>query len=123
MHTELLVRFGYGSIVPWATRRHDGRRQFVAGPDRLVLAADVPLRGRDMKTVGRFEVREGEEVGFVLSWTPSRSEEHTSELQSLMRISYAVFCLKKKITNLQSVLRHLFAKLTNPYSIHIHQLI
>src|SRR3546814_5779790 len=36
-------------------------------------------------------------------WTPARrwkvrrSEEHTSELQSLMRISYAVFCLKKKI--------------------------
>src|SRR3546814_4365159 len=29
----------------------------------------------------------------------SRSEEHTSELQSLMRISYAVFCLQKKITN------------------------
>src|SRR3546814_10428554 len=30
---------------------------------------------------------------------PPRSEEHTSELQSLMRISYAVFCLKKKTTN------------------------
>src|SRR3546814_10409470 len=30
------------------------------------------------------------------SWPFSRSEEHTSELQSLMRISYAVFCLKKK---------------------------
>src|SRR3546814_6855389 len=30
---------------------------------------------------------------------PSRSEEHTSELQSLMRISYAVFCLKKKMLN------------------------
>src|SRR3546814_3093450 len=30
------------------------------------------------------------------SWSPPRSEEHTSELQSLMRISYAVFCLKKK---------------------------
>src|SRR3546814_1852462 len=30
---------------------------------------------------------------------PDRSEEHTSELQSLMRISYAVFCLKKKIKN------------------------
>src|SRR3546814_4747468 len=29
---------------------------------------------------------------------PARSEEHTSELQSLMRISYAVFCLKKKTT-------------------------
>src|SRR3546814_6922393 len=32
----------------------------------------------------------------LLGWTPRRSEEHTSELQSLMRISYAVFCLKKK---------------------------
>src|SRR3546814_3592551 len=31
-------------------------------------------------------------------YVPARSEEHTSELQSLMRISYAVFCLKKKIT-------------------------
>src|SRR3546814_6968166 len=30
------------------------------------------------------------------SYLPTRSEEHTSELQSLMRISYAVFCLKKK---------------------------
>src|SRR3546814_1811570 len=34
---------------------------------------------------------------------PFRSEEHTSELQSLMRISYAVFCLKKKNTYLQSI--------------------
>src|SRR3546814_946191 len=33
----------------------------------------------------------------VLELSPQRSEEHTSELQSLMRISYAVFCLKKKI--------------------------
>src|SRR3546814_10026927 len=31
-------------------------------------------------------------------WAAKRSEEHTSELQSLMRISYAVFCLKKKKT-------------------------
>src|SRR3546814_6444460 len=38
----------------------------------------------------------------MIDWHPiineSRSEEHTSELQSLMRISYAVFCLKKKKT-------------------------
>src|SRR3546814_3620271 len=32
-----------------------------------------------------------------------RSEEHTSELQSLMRISYAVFCLKKKIINIYNI--------------------
>src|SRR3546814_2788554 len=36
----------------------------------------------------------GDAIGFTLFYT--RSEEHTSELQSLMRISYAVFCLKKK---------------------------
>src|SRR3546814_1535624 len=34
-----------------------------------------------------------------LLFTETRSEEHTSELQSLMRISYAVFCLKKKNIN------------------------
>src|SRR3546814_4483346 len=38
-------------------------------------------------------------LGVIAAWRvgrPVRSEEHTSELQSLMRISYAVFCLKKK---------------------------
>src|SRR3546814_1368476 len=35
-----------------------------------------------------------------------RSEEHTSELQSLMRISYAVFCLKKKITYRKNKITH-----------------
>src|SRR3546814_2719724 len=34
---------------------------------------------------------------------PDRSEEHTSELQSLMRISYAVFCLKKKTSSIISI--------------------
>src|SRR3546814_5220916 len=36
------------------------------------------------------------------SSAPGRSEEHTSELQSLMRISYAVFCLKKKNKNINT---------------------
>src|SRR3546814_7869243 len=36
-----------------------------------------------------------------------RSEEHTSELQSLMRISYAVFCLKKKKTNTATHLHYI----------------
>src|SRR3546814_9519345 len=35
-------------------------------------------------------------LGLILDRNAARSEEHTSELQSLMRISYAVFCLKKK---------------------------
>src|SRR3546814_4028920 len=38
---------------------------------------------------------------------PTRSEEHTSELQSLMRISYAVFCLKKKRYNQYQTYTHI----------------
>src|SRR3546814_2041370 len=42
------------------------------------------------------KTRQGERPLSSRRWLPRRSEEHTSELQSLMRISYAVFCLKKK---------------------------
>src|SRR3546814_5298450 len=42
------------------------------------------------------EVLRGDDVEELAPGRQSRSEEHTSELQSLMRISYAVFCLKKK---------------------------
>src|SRR3546814_10554378 len=46
----------------------------------------------------------------VLTWSlsipVSRSEEHTSELQSLMRISYAVFCLKKKKRHIKRTPQH-----------------
>src|SRR3546814_1245465 len=45
-------------------------------------------------------------AGSIVEHTPVRSEEHTSELQSLMRISYAVFCLKKKNTAQQQNTRH-----------------
>src|SRR3546814_5168596 len=48
--------------------------------------------GADMKTKYKETARGGLAVNVI------RSEEHTSELQSLMRISYAVFCLKKKNT-------------------------
>src|SRR3546814_8899451 len=43
--------------------------------------------------LARFDLNAGNRLATA---DPSRSEEHTSELQSLMRISYAVFCLKKK---------------------------
>src|SRR3546814_10771661 len=47
----------------------------------------------------RVATRVGEAQARVAAMLLLRSEEHTSELQSLMRISYAVFCLKKKIQN------------------------
>src|SRR3546814_4646199 len=55
------------------------------------VAAAVELVGRGVVGVLRQEA-----VQVVVVDEASRSEEHTSELQSLMRISYAVFCLKKK---------------------------
>src|SRR3546814_10573507 len=65
-----------------------------------VYEAGIALTGTEVKSLrfGEGSIAEsyaevkGEEV-----WLVNRSEEHTSELQSLMRISYAVFCLKKKI--------------------------
>src|SRR3546814_5666920 len=55
-------------------------------------ALDLACRGRPFSPSDR---RGREQVDHQLLHPP-RSEEHTSELQSLMRISYAVFCLKKK---------------------------
>src|SRR3546814_5025676 len=50
------------------------------------------------KSGHKWTSKEGEEVeGTTFKFLALRSEEHTSELQSLMRISYAVFCLKKQI--------------------------
>src|SRR3546814_1259089 len=42
-----------------------------------------------------------------------RSEEHTSELQSLMRISYAVFCLKKKKTYIRNTTKHTYTHINS----------
>src|SRR5213082_1758174 len=52
-------------------------------------------------------------------WRPKRSEEHTSELPSPDTISYAVFCLKKKITiPYRTILGHTHSTATTKYYIH-----
>src|SRR3546814_7051566 len=60
-----------------------------SGMVRLTRAAMVPIRV-EMTTAIQISLTP------QLNLVKCRSEEHTSELQSLMRISYAVFCLKKK---------------------------
>src|SRR3546814_7853216 len=57
-----------------------------------------PRRLAPVRREDRHHTRNGRRAR-RLSGCGKRSEEHTSELQSLMRISYAVFCLKKKTTN------------------------
>src|SRR3546814_1338263 len=56
---------------------------------------DILHIGFERQILGTIDAERQVEVGPVAEAV--RSEEHTSELQSLMRISYAVFCLKKKI--------------------------
>src|SRR3546814_3661158 len=60
-------------------------------------ACSCPLP-QGLDRLGRYAASLGDQAGFpaLPSLRSVRSEEHTSELQSLMRISYAVFCLKKK---------------------------
>ena len=70
MRVELVVRFDYGSIVPWV-KTVDGIWSAIAGPDGLALRTSVDLRGEDMKTVGEFTVARREQVSFVLGWFPS----------------------------------------------------
>src|SRR3546814_4686979 len=76
-----------GALCPGVPgRRHPRERRRRRALTRPVTLHRLPeLRAR--LPVGRAEVRRR---------GAARSEEHTSELQSLMRISYAVFCLKKK---------------------------
>ena len=70
MDMDLVVRFDYGSAVPWA-RRLDGALSLVAGPDALDLVAGVATDGEDLATRASFVVRAGDRVPFVLTWHPS----------------------------------------------------
>src|SRR3546814_4528909 len=67
------------------------------GSNHILVAAQNSIYvGEDFwPSVYRVDVTNGRKR-VVLRGRSGRSEEHTSELQSLMRISYAVFCLKKK---------------------------
>jgi GH15 family glucan-1,4-alpha-glucosidase len=71
MRTELIVRFDYGAVVPWVSQQDDGRLQFIAGPDKVLLDTNVQTRGEGLSTVADFTVREGEEASFVLNWSAS----------------------------------------------------
>jgi len=71
MSTRLVLRFGYGSIVPWVTRLDDGTLRAVAGPDMAVLRTPVELTGQNLTTVGEFTVVAGQTVPFVLTYAPS----------------------------------------------------
>ncbi|MGA7327377.1 MAG: glycoside hydrolase family 15 protein [Rhodomicrobium sp.] len=68
MRCEFVLRFDYGSMVPWVTRLEDGALQAIAGPDMSVLRTPIGLTGEDLKTVGDFVVAQGDTIPFVLSY-------------------------------------------------------
>src|SRR3546814_2538583 len=83
-----LADFTYVAMA-WVTE--NGGRSGVEDLDRKALG--IPELG---EMVERYCAATGRDGVPDMNWYFARSEEHTSELQSLMRNSYAVFCLKKK---------------------------
>src|SRR5512140_1493178 len=71
MQMELIIRFDYGSIVPWVRREPDGALSAIAGPDALALYTPVRVRGKGLTSVTEFTVSKGERVPFHLCWHPS----------------------------------------------------
>src|SRR3546814_6237934 len=90
---ELLSREGEIAI---AKRIEAGRDTMIAGLCESPLTFNAIIDWAVALNEGRMQLREILDLEAMLSKDPTRSEEHTSELQSLMRNSYAVFCLKKK---------------------------
>jgi GH15 family glucan-1,4-alpha-glucosidase len=68
--TELVIRFDYGSAVPWV-RRIDDTLMAIAGPNALRLDTTAEVHGEDMKTVGDVMLAEGDSASFVLTWFAS----------------------------------------------------
>ncbi len=71
LRMQLVIRFGFGTDIPWVKRTEDGALLAICGPDMTVLRTPVETRGEDLTTVADFEVGEGETVPFVLTYGPS----------------------------------------------------
>jgi GH15 family glucan-1,4-alpha-glucosidase len=70
MAMQLVVRFEYGSRVPWVHRTPSGL-EFAAGPNGLVLHFEVDIRAENFVHTADFEVEQGDRLSFELCWYPS----------------------------------------------------
>jgi len=74
MRMDLVIRFDYGSIVPWVRATGHGITA-VAGPDTLHVTAPVELEGENQHTAARFRVRAGDRLPFDLTWRSTYGAE------------------------------------------------
>src|SRR3546814_3154258 len=84
-------------------------------------ARDVATRRRSAARAPHAWPQVPKDARFAWKQSSWRSEEHTSELQSLMRISYAVFCLKKKKTKNQNTQQGRHISNTTGYEMKTHK--
>lgn len=75
MHTELVLRFGYGHAVPWVTHDAPDTWRAVAGPDMVLLRTGAPMHGENLKSVADFTLQQGEVMTFSLLYSPSHLPE------------------------------------------------
>src|SRR3546814_11055338 len=85
------------SLVPYPTRFRSNDRRDQRREDKAEQTDRQQTHHRRIGLIGLCQIGREKHRGNPRSGKARRSEEHTSELQSLMRIPYAVFCLKKKI--------------------------
>jgi GH15 family glucan-1,4-alpha-glucosidase len=76
LRMEYVVRFDYGSIVPWLRRVAQGLLA-VGGPDALLLSTGVELESRELSTVAEFTLGPGERAVFDLLYFPSEADAPT----------------------------------------------
>ena len=70
MRMQFVVRFDYGSIIPWVRRTSSGIRA-IAGPDTVILKSPVELRNENFMTSAEFTVSAGQTEPWVMVWHPS----------------------------------------------------
>src|SRR3546814_1796715 len=97
-YTTLFRSAGAGEVFDLALVDQPGIEPVREVGEALETALGLALRHHRRHGVGADVLQRRQRVADGGRAIPRRSEEHTSELQSLMRISYAVFCLKKKTT-------------------------
>jgi len=91
LEMELIIRYDYGSIVPWLHRTERKRRshrfEAIAGPDAMQFISPVEFSNHGLKTTAKFRVSAGEKLSFCLVWYPSSRpfDQHRRKPEAMMK--------------------------------------